>query len=75
MSSSECAALAIRTPRLCISHLKAFVSVTADSRDVFPLAELYVHQQKSFTAEEMRQYINSIMSIAGDIIYKVDASA
>ena len=39
-SSSVLAALARRVPRDCISQRRSLVNVTADSKVVFPLAEL-----------------------------------
>ena len=39
-NSSVLAALERRVPRDCISQRRSFVKVTADSKDVFPLAEL-----------------------------------
>jgi hypothetical protein len=44
-NSSEAAAFANRCPRACISNRSVFVSETADSKDVLPLAALKVTPQ------------------------------
>lgn len=70
--SSEAAAFANLCPSAWISHLRDLVKATADSRDVFPLAALGIVNLRSMPISNFwLAYINSIMSIDGDMTWLV----
>lgn len=76
-NSSEAAAFANRCPRACISNRSVFVSETADSKDVLPLAALRMIRKVSSLYSQLNQraYINSIISMAGVITWSPNKPA